>query len=66
MLLVSEGALPMAADESRDDRAQSFVALTEGAGVSHNNIIEKIGTRRVSEVCTVIGLKLDHQVAISE
>ncbi len=41
----------MAADESHDDRTQSFVALTSGTTVSHNEIIEKISS-------TGVGLKM--------
>ena len=43
----------MAADESHDDRTQSFVALTAGTAVSLYRIIEMTGIRWASRMYTV-------------
>jgi len=54
----------MAADESHDDRTQSFVTLSSGTRVSHYKIIENIGTGGMGEDYLAEDFELDRKVAI--
>ncbi len=54
----------MAADESHDDRTQSFVALTAGTDVLHYEIIDKIGAGGMGEVYLALDTKLNRKVAL--
>jgi serine/threonine protein kinase len=54
----------MAADESHDDKTQSFVALTKGTMVSHYRIIKKIGAGGMGEVYLAEDKKLKRRVAL--
>jgi serine/threonine protein kinase len=49
----------MAANESNDDRIQSFVAPTAGTTVSHYKVIEKIGSGEMGKVHLAEDTELD-------